>query len=98
MIINYQNLINLPVITKSGQLLGKISKIEIDTDTQSIINYFIKSTNIVKGLLEGELIINKNQVIVITQEKVIVEDNVYKKRVEDSLSLFKTTPVKSREG
>jgi len=97
MIINYQNLTNLPVITESGQLLGKISKIEIDTDTQSIINYFIKSTNIVKGLLEGELIINKNQVIAITQEKVIVEDNVYKKRVENSL-LFKTTPVKSRDG
>lgn len=75
MLINYQKLINLPVITQSGINLGKISKIEIDTKSQSIINYYVKSINLVKGLLEGELVINRNQVININEKNVIVDDN-----------------------
>lgn len=75
MLINYQKLINLPVITQSGINLGKISKIEIDIQSQSIINYYVKSINLVKGLLEGELVINRNQVVNINEKNVIVDDN-----------------------
>lgn len=80
MIINYQNLINLPVITESGLILGKVCKVDIDTDSQTVVNYYIKSVNLVKGLFEGELIIKKNQIIAITCDKIIVEDNVKKKK------------------
>lgn len=90
MLVSYQKLINLPVITESGINLGKVVKVEIDTDNQLIINYFVKSNNLVKGLLEGELIIHRHQVIKITENNIIVEDNCSKIKLKEELVKIKT--------
>lgn len=79
MIISCKNLVGLPVETKSGLLLGKIKNFEIDSETQTVSQYIIKSQSLIKKLLsEGgsELIIGRNQVLFIEEEKMIVEDNV----------------------
>lgn len=94
MIIKYQKLIALPVITEAGQLLGKITKIDIETDSQIIHNYYIKSANIVKGLFEGELIINSKQVINITNDRIIVENRVFENQKKKAFNL-KTTERKT---
>jgi len=77
MIISHKNLIGLPVQTKSGLLLGKIRNFEIESETQNISRYVVKSRNIISKLLSeeiGEIIIGRNQVISIDEEKMVVDD------------------------
>lgn len=74
--VHHKELINLSVETKSGDYLGKISNLEIDLDSQSIISYDVKETNILKGALKNKLLISRNQVISISKERMIVNDNV----------------------
>lgn len=81
MIINSKDLIGLSVETKSGLILGKIKNFEIDSETQMIFRYIIKSRNLISKFLsesDEQLIINKNQVVSINKEKMVVEDNVVK--------------------
>lgn len=82
MTLNYSQLIHLSVETQSGQYLGKIISFEIDPLSQSIVYYHVKS-GLIKGLDKKELIIHQNQVISISKEKMIVEDNVSKEPVEE---------------
>ena len=72
--ISNKNLINLSVQTQSGQKLGKIESFNIDIDSQSILEYKIKPLNLIKGLVESDLIISRGQVIEITNKKMIVDD------------------------
>lgn len=78
--MRFKDLINLPVFTQSGQKLGQISEVEIDPMTGQILKYFIKSNNLIKKFLEKELIINRSQVISLSQEKMVVEDSVIKEK------------------
>lgn len=80
--ISNNDLINLPVYTQSGQHLGKIASFEIDTDTDKITSFHVK-TGLIEGLWHEQLVINASQVIEITEAKMIVEDGVNKKKVTD---------------
>ena len=71
-----QDIINLPVYTEMGQHLGRVVDFEFESNTQTIINYHVRSRDIIKELLSSDLIINREQVVSITKEKMIVEDNV----------------------
>lgn len=75
MVLENQDLINLPVCTKSGQNLGRIDHFEIDETNQTIERYYVKS-GLIQGLWKKQLIIHRQQVISITKEKMIVEDSV----------------------
>jgi sporulation protein YlmC with PRC-barrel domain len=76
--LNEKELLGLLVETKSGQSLGNISGFEIETDTQQIIKYFVKTNSFIKNFLVPELIVDYRQVISITKEKMVVDDNVKK--------------------
>lgn len=89
MLIKNENLIDLPVETKNGEPLGRISSFEIDIDSQSILNYRIKPSGLIKELLKEELIINRGQVLSISKEKMVVEDNVAREKVLVKKELFK---------
>ncbi|MDA2936556.1 PRC-barrel domain-containing protein [Patescibacteria group bacterium AH-259-L05] len=69
-----KQLLNLDVYTQSGQYVGKIVDLEIDADTGHIITYIVKSSNVIKNLFQEKLLINQNQVISISSEKMMVED------------------------
>lgn len=73
-----KKIIHLPVYTQSGKELGKISGFGIDTETHTIVRYYVKSGRLIEGLFEKELIIAASQVISITNEKMIVEDLILK--------------------
>lgn len=75
MVLENQDLINLPVYTKSGQNLGRINHFEIEEDSQTIIRYYVKS-GLIQGLWKKQLIIQRSQVISINKEKMVVEDSV----------------------
>ena len=72
--LSHKQLINLLVYTQSGDRLGKVEDFNIDIDSQSILEYKIKPSNIVAGLIKNDFIISRGQVIEITDKKMIVED------------------------
>ena len=76
--INNKQLKNLPVITESNQELGNLESFNIDTDSQSILEYNIKPTNIVKELIQGDLTISRGQIIDIGPDKIIIKDSFSK--------------------
>lgn len=86
--MNLKQLINLNVYTQSGHYLGKIIDLEIDSNNSRIVKYIIRSSNLIKNLFQGDLIISHTQVVSISKKKMIVEDVVG--RVKES------TPVPVR--
>jgi len=78
MTLNKEKLIGLPVFTQSGEGLGKISDFEMEPQSQKIIQYYVSSKDLIKEIFSKELIINSSQVISITAEKMVVEDNLVK--------------------
>ncbi len=75
MIILSSDLTNLPVYTQGGQYLGRIDSFEVDIDTNTITCYHVR-TGLIRGLWHQQLIIHQSQVISISKEKMVVEDNV----------------------
>lgn len=78
MSLSSKDLINLPVYTQSDKYLGKVLSFEIDADTQTVIKYYVRAGSLAAELLgeSKELIISQNQVISLTEEKMVVEDLV----------------------
>lgn len=96
--INYKNLIGLPVETKSGLLLGKIKSFEIESETQTIFQYIVKSRSLISKFLSegvGEIVIGCNQVLSLDKEEMIVEDILVKEsgRVRAARSMGRSAPV-----
>jgi sporulation protein YlmC with PRC-barrel domain len=84
MFLTHKQIVGLPVETKSGLLLGKIKSFKIDNETQTVLQYTVKSRSLIGKLLserDQELIIHRNQVISINEEKMIVEDSAVKENV-----------------
>jgi len=74
-------LIGLPVVTKSGQPLGRIVDLEIAVDSHAIGAYHVRSRWNIAGLLGRNLLIVPRQVISITAQRMTVEDNLGHDRV-----------------
>ena len=75
--ISSNDLIGLPVFTESGEDLGKVDFFDFDIDASIITHYHI-STGLIKGLWHQKLVIAKSQVISISKDKMIVENNINK--------------------
>lgn len=78
MLIDYKNLVNLPVETQGGQSLGKIMGLTLETESQIVYQYHVKPLGL-GGFFAHELLIHRQQVVAISADKMIVEDLVYKK-------------------
>lgn len=76
MILPWEKLINLSVQTKSGERLGTLIGFDIDVQTHEIKAYRVKSRGLIKGLLRNELVISREQVISINDERMVVYDAV----------------------
>lgn len=76
MILTNDNLIGLKVVTKNGQILGKVKDFEFNTDNYKIEKIIVSSSDLVKKITSQNLIINIDQVIEITIKKIIVDDNL----------------------
>ncbi len=77
MIQTSKNLINLPVFTESGEAIGHLVDFNIETESQSIIDYLVRPHNLISGLLNNELVINRGQIVDIQKNKIIVSDNTF---------------------
>lgn len=71
---NSKRLSGIPVATRDGRTLGRVSSMDFDSDTGHLAALRV-STGFVKGLLHDELAISWNQVVEIQEDVVIVSDN-----------------------
>ena len=76
--LTLKQLKNLPIYTKSNDCLGKIEDIEINSQTQNISLYIVKSSQLTKRLADKKLLIAASQVISLDNKKMVVEDGVVK--------------------
>lgn len=74
--ISHKQLIGLPVVTVGGILIGEVMELIIDLNTQSIVQYLVKPKNPIEKLFKEPKLINQNQVLSISKEKMVVEDMV----------------------
>lgn len=77
MLISTKQLVGLPVETESGQGLGRISEVVIDTEIQETVQYVVYP-DLIHGLFGKTLLIHRQQVLGIVREKMIVQDGVVK--------------------
>jgi len=97
MIIPWDNLINLSVETSSGNALGAVSGVDIETETHAIKSYRVKSKGIIKGLLNDELVISSTQVISIDKDKMVVNDNAVTEKILDAKKIVQVARNTSPE-
>ncbi len=71
-----KKLLGLRVETKSGRRLGRVRDFEIDADTLEIKKFYVRPAGLVKGLTDGDLIVGKNSVVSIDENKMAVDDLV----------------------
>lgn len=83
MLITARELLHIPVYTKSGQFLGRVVDFEIELDSQTISKYQVKTGGLVSGLFGKLLLIDRQQVIAITREKMIVKNGTVPDCVRD---------------
>ncbi len=72
--INSRQFIHLPVITASGQELGKVGSFDLDTESGRLTTIRVKTRGLVKGLLDQELFVDWSEVVSVDEDKVVVSD------------------------
>jgi sporulation protein YlmC with PRC-barrel domain len=78
MLMNSQKLVGIKVETESGQYLGRVQSFDLDIDTQSVRYYHIKPNLLEGGMFSESLQVHQGQVVMITEETMVVVDNVVK--------------------
>ncbi|MCK5459880.1 PRC-barrel domain-containing protein [Candidatus Parcubacteria bacterium] len=85
-IIQGKKIIGMAVQTESGEHLGKVYDFEFDVDFHSIIKYYVKAS-LIKDLFDNKLIIHRDQVVLIDNDKMIVGDGTIKKKIKKGAEL-----------
>lgn len=73
-----KHLLKLPVETKSGGALGRVAGFEFDAETHVIVRYRVRPRGLAAAMLKKPLLVAREQVLSISAEKMIVDDNVEK--------------------
>ena len=91
MLLDFSDLIDVPVETQSGDQLGKVGGLILNIETQTIYQYTVKPSGITHLFDKQEFLVNKNQVISITKDKMVVQDGTYQ-QPEQKKALVKNKP------
>ena len=97
MLLSLHNILNLPVETQSNQRLGRVAGAIVDVETQSLHQYRVAPGGISHLFSKEELLIDRDQVISITKEKMVVEDSVGRAIEEEAVQFVKNKPRLSAE-
>jgi len=71
-----RTLLKLRVYTKSGTHLGRLTGFEYDNGSQMIMRYKVRPKGLTARILKTPLLISREQVIRVEDERMVVEDNV----------------------
>lgn len=66
------------VETRSGQQVGHLKDFQLDLETLKVYALLIKPAGLVKNLFLEELMVNADQIVEVTAEKIIVDDSSVK--------------------
>jgi len=64
----------LPVETRSGRSLGKVAGMIVETEDHRVVQYVVKKAHSLAKILPAEILVNRDQVVSIDAEKMVVED------------------------
>lgn len=76
MLLTAKQLLALTVRTRSGSVLGRVSEIEYDTDSQQVLRYRVTAARALQRLVTSPLLIHRSQVISISATELVVDDLV----------------------
>ena len=85
-VIQGKKIIGLAVQTESGESLGKVYDFEFDVDSQSVVKYYIKAS-LIRDLFDNKLIVHRDQVVLIDNDKMVVDDEIIKKKIKKGVEL-----------
>lgn len=74
MLIPHDKLIGLPAETRSGRRLGRVHGFVVETDGQGIRQYAVRTVGMA-NLFAKDLLISREQVVSLSEKKLIVDDN-----------------------
>ncbi|MCI0479366.1 PRC-barrel domain-containing protein [Candidatus Uhrbacteria bacterium] len=74
MYISQRRLMGLPVRTRSGTALGKLTDLVVDTDTGRLAAFMVRTRGFIPGLMDHELRIAWTQVISLSEKELVVTD------------------------
>ncbi len=77
-VLEEKKLLKLPVETKAGTKLGRVLGFDVDVESQSILRWRVRPSGLASRMLSHPLVIAREQVLSITEEKMVVDDNVEK--------------------
>ncbi len=81
MVLPIKKLVGKPVVTRSGQLVGKVAGFEIDTLTGKIASMQVKSSGLVARLSEDVLIVSWDTIVDMNEKRVTIIDSVVQSSV-----------------
>lgn len=74
MVLNSKALIGLPVRTKSGAAIGKVSSVDLDSDTGKLAAVRVRVSGVVPRLLNNELAVPWAHIVSIDEREVVIAD------------------------
>lgn len=74
--ISGRAILGLPVVTKSGLKLGRISDFEVQLDGQIIDTYLVRPTRLTARLTRDALRIHRTQVVSLDDQRMVVDDGL----------------------
>lgn len=83
-VILCKKIIGLQVVTKSGDILGRVSNFEVEIASHAILRYYVGGNNVFKKIIFDKLIIHRDQVVSIDDKKMLVLDSVVGGSVSES--------------
>jgi hypothetical protein len=74
LMLDAKTLLKLPVWTKSQVRLGRVVSFDFDEESQMVVRWRVRPVGVTSRLVGGELLIGREQVLVITAERMVVDD------------------------
>ncbi|MFA5092154.1 MAG: PRC-barrel domain-containing protein [Candidatus Paceibacterota bacterium] len=68
------HLTGVPVYTRSGNHVGRLVGFVIESDTHEVVQYAVKKSGTLELILPKEFLVNRTQVVSVSDEKMVVED------------------------
>ncbi len=70
----------IPVITRSGQKIGKLAAFVIDAERHEVAQYVVSRSSLLARILPDEMLVHRAQVISLDSEMMVVDDGVVAER------------------
>jgi sporulation protein YlmC with PRC-barrel domain len=77
-VLEEKKLLKLPVETKGGTGLGRVIGFDVELESQSILRWHVRPNGLASRMLSHPLIVSREQVLSISEEKMVVDDAVEK--------------------